>query len=319
MRLQYARLKVEHGWQRQNLNEVENLYFHHSAMKSRPKPVQRVPTLRLPEPAQPTQSTSLSSSASKNAAGTPSAPANSASSGNAVDASSPTQDPPVPPTPVLPPSGLSQTLSPSTSQLSRPPSQPSRPSATSASETGRSMAGSSTTPAPGPAVAAELARLPTHPTQASSNFGPSTPTYQPLSRTATEVLSPFAPQSSTFSTFPPPSASSSFTSQSTFVSPSPFSPAVIPIPGMSSFPSNISSTQSLATYGPGPHPFTSSFTVTNGSFSSGQGPPQTFRPTKMFDIPTAPPPPPSSNGSGLMGSTSAPVEDVIGEQREHAS
>lgn len=48
MRLQYARLKVEHGWvrrlislsprlvliipfqQRQNLNEVENLYFHHS-------------------------------------------------------------------------------------------------------------------------------------------------------------------------------------------------------------------------------------------------------------------------------------------------
>ncbi|KIM77634.1 hypothetical protein PILCRDRAFT_615634 [Piloderma croceum F 1598] len=32
MRLQYARLKVEHGWQRQNLNEVENLYFHHSAV-----------------------------------------------------------------------------------------------------------------------------------------------------------------------------------------------------------------------------------------------------------------------------------------------
>lgn len=26
-RLQYARLKVEHGWQKQNLNEVENLYF----------------------------------------------------------------------------------------------------------------------------------------------------------------------------------------------------------------------------------------------------------------------------------------------------
>ncbi|KAG6829946.1 hypothetical protein H0H92_002850 [Tricholoma furcatifolium] len=30
MRLQYARLKVDHGWQKQNLNEVENLYFHHS-------------------------------------------------------------------------------------------------------------------------------------------------------------------------------------------------------------------------------------------------------------------------------------------------
>ncbi|KAG8978889.1 hypothetical protein FRB94_012963 [Tulasnella sp. JGI-2019a] len=29
MRLQYAKLKVDHGWARQNLNEVENLYFHH--------------------------------------------------------------------------------------------------------------------------------------------------------------------------------------------------------------------------------------------------------------------------------------------------
>ncbi|KAF8128929.1 hypothetical protein EV363DRAFT_1105811, partial [Boletus edulis] len=34
MRLQYAKLKVEHGWQRQNLNEVENLYFHHSHQRS---------------------------------------------------------------------------------------------------------------------------------------------------------------------------------------------------------------------------------------------------------------------------------------------
>ncbi|KAL4071811.1 hypothetical protein J3A83DRAFT_2915444 [Scleroderma citrinum] len=34
MRLQYARLKVEHGWQRQNLNEVENLYFHNSHLRS---------------------------------------------------------------------------------------------------------------------------------------------------------------------------------------------------------------------------------------------------------------------------------------------
>ncbi|PPQ69261.1 hypothetical protein CVT24_000067 [Panaeolus cyanescens] len=34
LRLQYARLKVEHGWQRQNLNEVENLYFHNSQMRS---------------------------------------------------------------------------------------------------------------------------------------------------------------------------------------------------------------------------------------------------------------------------------------------
>jgi len=33
MRLQYARHKVEHGWQKQNLNEVENLYFHHSHLR----------------------------------------------------------------------------------------------------------------------------------------------------------------------------------------------------------------------------------------------------------------------------------------------
>ncbi|KAF9815997.1 hypothetical protein IEO21_04247 [Rhodonia placenta] len=34
----YARLKVEHGWQRQNLNEVENLYFRHTHMH-RPPPI----------------------------------------------------------------------------------------------------------------------------------------------------------------------------------------------------------------------------------------------------------------------------------------
>ncbi|KAF9235518.1 hypothetical protein BU15DRAFT_77923 [Melanogaster broomeanus] len=34
MRLQYAKLKVEYGWQRQNLNEVENLYFHHSHLRN---------------------------------------------------------------------------------------------------------------------------------------------------------------------------------------------------------------------------------------------------------------------------------------------
>ncbi|KAI0088952.1 hypothetical protein BDY19DRAFT_993761 [Irpex rosettiformis] len=30
IRLQYAKLKVDHGWQKQTLNEVENLYFRHS-------------------------------------------------------------------------------------------------------------------------------------------------------------------------------------------------------------------------------------------------------------------------------------------------
>ncbi|KZS99881.1 uncharacterized protein LAESUDRAFT_59831 [Laetiporus sulphureus 93-53] len=37
LRLQYAKLKVEHGWQRQNLNEVENLYFRHTH-RNRPSP-----------------------------------------------------------------------------------------------------------------------------------------------------------------------------------------------------------------------------------------------------------------------------------------
>ncbi|KAG5650294.1 hypothetical protein H0H81_012722 [Sphagnurus paluster] len=37
LRLQYARLKVDHGWEKQNLNEVENLYFHHSHQRG-PKP-----------------------------------------------------------------------------------------------------------------------------------------------------------------------------------------------------------------------------------------------------------------------------------------
>ncbi|KAG1811003.1 hypothetical protein EV424DRAFT_141923 [Suillus variegatus] len=64
MRLQYAKLKVEHGWQRQNLNEVENLYFHHSQVRGlRPVvPAKTVPppsinslppTVTVPEPPEP--------------------------------------------------------------------------------------------------------------------------------------------------------------------------------------------------------------------------------------------------------------------------
>ncbi|KAF8576780.1 hypothetical protein K439DRAFT_603091 [Ramaria rubella] len=36
-RLQYARLKVHHGWQKQTLNEVENLYFHHYRARAPPR------------------------------------------------------------------------------------------------------------------------------------------------------------------------------------------------------------------------------------------------------------------------------------------
>ncbi|CAE7143215.1 unnamed protein product [Rhizoctonia solani] len=42
-RLQFARLKVDYGWSRQSLNEVENLYFH----LSRAKPVPQPTTIRL--------------------------------------------------------------------------------------------------------------------------------------------------------------------------------------------------------------------------------------------------------------------------------
>ncbi|KAG8731569.1 hypothetical protein FRC11_003635 [Ceratobasidium sp. 423] len=42
-RLQFARLKVDYGWTRQSLNEVENLYFH----LSRARPVPQPPTIRV--------------------------------------------------------------------------------------------------------------------------------------------------------------------------------------------------------------------------------------------------------------------------------
>ncbi|KAG9119591.1 hypothetical protein FRC07_005327 [Ceratobasidium sp. 392] len=41
-RLQFARLKVDYGWTRQSLNEVENLYFH----LSRARPTHQPPTAR---------------------------------------------------------------------------------------------------------------------------------------------------------------------------------------------------------------------------------------------------------------------------------
>ncbi|KAK0450287.1 uncharacterized protein EV420DRAFT_1750387 [Desarmillaria tabescens] len=56
MRLQYAKLKVEHGWTKQTLNEVENLYFHHSHVRG-PRPVPtNEPTLILSDTPSPRQS-----------------------------------------------------------------------------------------------------------------------------------------------------------------------------------------------------------------------------------------------------------------------
>ncbi|KAI5118947.1 hypothetical protein M0805_006293 [Coniferiporia weirii] len=45
LRLQYARLKVDHGWQKQSLNEVENLYFHHRHQQHHRQPVHVPPEL----------------------------------------------------------------------------------------------------------------------------------------------------------------------------------------------------------------------------------------------------------------------------------
>ncbi|KAK0217121.1 hypothetical protein IW262DRAFT_1464152 [Armillaria fumosa] len=63
MRLQYAKLKVEHGWTKQTLNEVENLYFHHSHIRGpRPVPTNQLlstshePTLVLSDTPSPRQS-----------------------------------------------------------------------------------------------------------------------------------------------------------------------------------------------------------------------------------------------------------------------
>ncbi|KAF7368898.1 hypothetical protein MVEN_00215700 [Mycena venus] len=39
LRLQYARLKVDHGWQKQRLNEVENLYFRQQKQSDSVSPV----------------------------------------------------------------------------------------------------------------------------------------------------------------------------------------------------------------------------------------------------------------------------------------
>lgn len=60
LRLQYARLKVEHGWQKQNLNEVENLYFRHSHTKPRQSPADQI-LMSLSIPSAIQQSPRLSS------------------------------------------------------------------------------------------------------------------------------------------------------------------------------------------------------------------------------------------------------------------
>ncbi|KAG9042330.1 hypothetical protein FS837_011010 [Tulasnella sp. UAMH 9824] len=64
MRLQYAKLKVDHGWSRQNLDEVENLYFHHYRDR-RPEPSHqylKAPQRRIGAAPFPSSSTSASTS-----------------------------------------------------------------------------------------------------------------------------------------------------------------------------------------------------------------------------------------------------------------
>ncbi|KAI9450456.1 hypothetical protein F5148DRAFT_1290798 [Russula earlei] len=73
--LQYARLKGEHGWQRQFLNEVENLYFCHSTLKGKSK----APALSSSSSAHPSSSLCPTISLPLTASG-PSPKATSASS-----------------------------------------------------------------------------------------------------------------------------------------------------------------------------------------------------------------------------------------------
>ncbi|TDL14999.1 hypothetical protein BD410DRAFT_845570 [Rickenella mellea] len=69
LRLQYARLKVEHGWQKQNLNEVENLYFRQHQIRKPPAsatvPVPEVYDLNSPAKGQAQSSRHLGVEASE--------------------------------------------------------------------------------------------------------------------------------------------------------------------------------------------------------------------------------------------------------------
>ncbi|KAN0109547.1 hypothetical protein V8E52_009190 [Russula decolorans] len=230
IRLQYARLKVEHGWQRQSLNEVENLYFHHSTLKGKSKalrPLSSAPTTALG----PNASTSTAS---------PKATSGHTKDGNAIPESSLAAHP------------ISVSWSPGAVAASSSPTVAS-PSSTPIKSPSSRMTRRASTPGgtPAQAQASESARSVTLSSSVLSAFTQDFTTTQQLSREATmdfASLSPFvtAPSfsssgssitapSSFVSTVPP----SPFASQTLAYQPSPFAPppsSSVPVPPAPSLP-----------------------------------------------------------------------------------
>ncbi|KAI0267385.1 hypothetical protein BC834DRAFT_75532 [Gloeopeniophorella convolvens] len=345
MRLQYARLKVEHGWQRQSLNEVENLYFHHSTLKGKSRAP--VPLFARPTPISMSAASSTivtaNGSASKEQAGPRTAEVHVVP--EAKRPTPPTSVVSTPPTIVSPPP---TTPSPTVQTNVTPPAQAQAPIKDVQAQTAKSATAASVTFAPTPT--AEVVRPISLPPSVLSAFSQNYAVAQPPSRTSTmdfSILSPFVTPSS-FS-----SSSSSFTAPSSFVSPaatfapqplayppSPFAPpapSTVPVPTpasialphfqpsypmvmqmpnmplpMSTFPTTTqvafpSAVQAQVPVAPAsiPTPPPASTPVPAPSQPSPITTPSipsisSFRPTKTFDIPTAPGPG-TPTGTGMQG------------------
>ena len=363
--------------QRQSLNEVENLYFHHSALKGKSK---------APRPSSSVHASALGGTAP--ASGSPS----KATSGPTKDGKVPSEmnqaAPPV--SVVLSPGAVATTSSPTVAESPHDtsPSQLSTPVKSPSSRPTKSAPTPSRTPAQ--AQASESARSATQSPSVLSAFTQNYTPTQPLSRTATmdfSSLSPFVATSSLstssssitapssfVSTVPP----SPFTTQTLAYMPSPFAPppSSAPVPSAPSLPmsqftappfpvvmptSDIS--PSLATFPPTPQAIFPSLVQTRSHSSSPTpGPASTstpalvsqpvptpvrspapapspvfkrihspapaatsapapkppppahmlphspaslssFRPSKTFDIPTAPGPVTSTVGAGMQSTT----------------
>ncbi|KAH9064587.1 hypothetical protein EDB87DRAFT_1253007 [Lactarius vividus] len=190
IRLQYARLKVEHGWQRQSLNEVENLYFHHSSLKGKSK-ARSVSTVASPF----SPSTTNGSSPKK----------------TSVDSfPEPRQGPPpMVPVPSPPPAVVVSPPPTTTPPLAQGTGTPSPPDYSTPAVEGPSSRTQSTTPAHAPT---------SFPPSVLSAFSQNYTVSQRAATMDFSTLSPFVSPSP----FATPSAS--LAAPSSFVAPAPFPP-----------------------------------------------------------------------------------------------
>ncbi|KAH9034988.1 hypothetical protein EDB85DRAFT_948421 [Lactarius pseudohatsudake] len=317
IRLQYARLKVEHGWKRQSLNEVENLYFHHSTLKGKSK-ARSVSTVASPF----TPSTTNGSSPKK----------------TSVDSfPEPRQGPPpIVPVPSPPPAVVVSPPPTTTPPLAQGTGTPSLSDYSSPTVEGPSSRTPGTTPAPAPA---------SFPPSVLSAFSQNYTVSQRAATMDFSTLSPFVSPSP----FATPSAS--LAAPSSFVAPAPFPPqqtlAYPPSPfappqpspaaiAVAHFPQPVvmqasgtsmplSSFPALVQTQPQPPPSPASASVpapaptpspplqrTPARRTPTPVPPppvsssSSFRPSqKTFDIPTAPPPLGGAAGAGTLGMQSA--------------